>query len=67
MDNLLGKNLEELREAAQECGLKSFVGNQLADWLYKKRVGSWEQMPNISKAAKAALSAKFSLDRKSVV
>ena len=61
MDNLLGKNLEELREAAQECGLKSFVGNQLADWFYKKRVGSWEQMPNISKAAKAALSAKFSL------
>lgn len=61
MENLLGKNLEELREVAAQCGLKPFVGNQLCDWLYKKKVSSWDMMPNISKAAKAAISARYSL------
>ena len=61
MEYLLGKNLQELREAAQECGLKAFVGDQLAGWLYGKKVNSWDAMGNISKAAKAALSEKFAL------
>ena len=61
MENLIGKNLEELREAAATCGLKPFVGSQIADWLYKKKVASWDAMPNISKAAKAALSEKYSI------
>ena len=59
MDNLLGKNLEELREAAQECGLKSFVGNQLADWLYKKDISSIGEMTNLSKKARALLEENF--------
>ncbi len=61
MEYLLGKNLQELREAARECGLKPFVGDQLAGWLYVKKVTSWDAMGNISKAAKAALSEKFAL------
>ena len=32
-EKLLGKDLEEMREAAIACGLKAFVGNQLCDWL----------------------------------
>ncbi len=59
MEKLLGKNLQELREAVSECGLKPFVGNQLADWFYRKRVADFGRMPNISNAAKAALSARF--------
>ena len=61
MECLLGKNLQELREAARECGLKPFVGDQLAGWLYVKKVGSWDAMGNISKAAKAALGEKYTL------
>jgi len=61
MENLLGKNLQELREAAESCGLKAFVGNQIADWLYKKRAVSWDQMRNISSAAKQALQEKYAL------
>ena len=61
MEKLLGKNLQELREAAVSCGLKSFVGNQIADWLYKKRAVSWDQMRNLSSAAKQSLQDKFEL------
>ena len=58
---LLGKNLEGLKEAAAECGLKPFVGKQLAEWLYVKRVSSFDAMTNISNASKAALSEKYDI------
>lgn len=60
-DFLLGKNLDELKAAAVSCGLKAFVGSQLAQWLYVKRVRSWDQMTNIGKAAKAALQERYDL------
>lgn len=60
-ERLLGKTLEELRGAAVECGLKPFVGSQLADWLYAKRVTEWDRMNNISKAARQALSERYDL------
>ena len=53
--------LEELKQAAVSCGLKGFVGAQLADWLYAKRATSWDRMVNISKAAKEALAEKYDL------
>ena len=60
-EKLLGKNLAELQAAAEACGLKPFVGKQLADWLYAKRVRSWDRMVNISKAGREALAARFEL------
>lgn len=61
MENLLGKNLDALRYAACSCGLNAFVGNQIADWMYKKRVTDWEQMANISKVSKQTLQEKYTL------
>ena len=58
---MLGKTLSELQEAAVNAGLKPFVGRQLAEWLYGKRVSCWDRMTNIGKAAKAALQEKYSL------
>ena len=60
-EKLLGKTLAELKAAAQDCGLKGFVGTQLADWLYAKRVRSWDRMANISKSAREALAARYEL------
>ncbi len=60
-DKLLGKNLAGLKEAAASCGLKPFVGKQLAEWLYQKRVHSWDAMTNISKESKARLQETFEL------
>ena len=45
----------------QDCGLKPFVGRQIADWLYAKRVVSWDGMTNISKESKAKLQGFFDL------
>lgn len=58
---LLGLNLEALKAAAVSCSLKPFVGKQLAEWLYVKRVREFDQMTNISKASREALAAKFDL------
>ena len=60
-EKLLGMTLEELKQAAVSCGLKGFVGAQLADWLYAKRATGWDRMVNISKAAKEALAEKYDL------
>ena len=55
MDVLLGKTLEELQEVALAVGLKKFAGKQLANWLYVKRVKSFDEMTNISLSAREQL------------
>lgn len=60
-EKLLGKTLEELKAVAVDVGLKPFVGRQLAEWLYAKRVSSWDRMSNISKSSKDALQEKYEL------
>ena len=53
--------LEELTVAAESCGLRSFIGKQLAGWLYTKRIDSWDKMTNIGKEAKLKLQDKYDL------
>ena len=60
-EKLLGMTLQELKQAAASCGLKPFVGAQLADWLYAKRATSWDRMVNISKAAREQLAERYDL------
>ncbi len=60
-EKLLGMTLQELKQAAAGCGLKPFVGAQLADWLYAKRATSWDRMVNISKAAREQLADRYDL------
>ena len=59
--NLLGKNTKELEEAAAACGLKPFVGRQIAQWLYEKKATDWDRMVNVSKESKARLQEKYDL------
>ena len=58
---LLGKNPDELVASAVDCGLKPFVGRQLAEWLYVKRAATWDRMTNISNDSKARLQEKYEL------
>jgi len=60
-ENLLGKTIDEMREAAINCGLKAFVGTQLAQWIYGKKVIDWDRMTNIGASAKAALKEKYDI------
>ena len=58
---LLGKTPDELVAVAVDCGLKPFVGRQLAEWIYVRRAVSWDRMTNISNTAKAVLQERFEL------
>ncbi|MCQ2149213.1 MAG: 23S rRNA (adenine(2503)-C(2))-methyltransferase RlmN [Bacteroidales bacterium] len=60
-ENLLGKTPEELRAAAVSLGLPAFTGSQLARWMYVSGARSFDEMTNISKAARQTLSATFSV------
>lgn len=67
MEILLGKTLDELQEVALSVGLPKFAGKQLADWLYVRRVTSFDQMTNISLKGREALKARYSVGRYSPV
>jgi len=67
LETLLGKTLAELQEAAMSVGLQKFAGKQLAEWLYVKRVSSFNQMTNISLKGREALSARYIIGRRAPV
>lgn len=60
---LVGHTLSELKYIAKLYGLPSFAGGQIADWLYKKRVKSIDEMTNLSKIARERLSADYEVGR----
>lgn len=61
---MLGMTLEELQQAALACGMPKFVGKQLADWIYKKKVVTIGEMTNISAANRAKLDESYDVGRK---
>ncbi len=56
---LFGKTLNELQQLVTELGLPKFIAKQLADWLYKKEVSSFDEMTNLSKKTRELLSDKY--------
>ena len=63
METLLGKTVEELQAVALGVGLQKFAGKQLAEWIYVRRVTSFEQMTNISLKGREALKAQYTIGR----
>ena len=63
MEALLGKTLTELQEIALSVGLQKFAGKQLAEWLYVRRVTSFDEMTNISLKGREALKANYTVGR----
>lgn len=64
---LIGKTLEELQDVAREGGMPKFVGKQLAEWIYGKRVRHFSEMVNISVKNKEWLDANCEIGRKDPV
>jgi len=56
---LFGKTLSELQVIIKQAGLPGYAAKQLAAWLYKKRVTSFEEMTNLSKKARLMLAEKY--------
>jgi len=63
VETLLGKTIEELQSVALSVGLPKFAGKQLAEWLYVRRVLSFDEMTNISLKGRDALKASYAIGR----
>ena len=64
---LLGKTLSELQAVAAAAGLPPYGGGQLAQWLYVRRARTFDEMTNLSKAARAVLAETYDIGRVSPV
>src|SRR4051812_10349175 len=51
--------LQQLKDWAEENGEKAFRGEQIYEWLYKKRVKGFDEMTNLSKALRDQLEEQF--------
>lgn len=64
---LIGLTLDALTKVALSGGMPKFVGKQLADWLYKKKVTSFDEMVNISKKNREWLAENYTVGREKPV
>jgi 23S rRNA (adenine2503-C2)-methyltransferase len=60
-ESLLGKTKEELTQIAIDLGLPQYTGGQIAYWLYKTQVSSFDEMTNLSKKVRSLLSEHFEM------
>jgi 23S rRNA (adenine2503-C2)-methyltransferase len=58
-EQLFGLTLEELSALSVSLGLPKYTGRQLAEWLYKKEVTSFDEMTNLSKKARSIFKEQF--------
>ena len=59
--DIKSKTIEELKELLAGWGEKPFRAAQIFSWLHEKRVASYEEMTNISKALREKLEAECEL------
>ena len=60
---LLGKTIIDLQEIVAEHGLPRFTASQIADWIYKKKVGNFDDMSNLSKKARTILLENYTIGK----
>lgn len=56
---LTGETLDTLTARLRERGEPAFRAKQILDWVYKKRVRSWDEMTNLPKALRTWLDETF--------
>ena len=56
---LLGRTRAELRSLAEECGDRSFRGDQLYHWLYSKRVSAIDEMSSLSRRFREQITSRY--------
>jgi 23S rRNA (adenine2503-C2)-methyltransferase len=60
---LVGKSYEELKTIVSGLGMPAFTVRQLAEWIYKKRVISIDEMTNISAKNRDLLNEHYEIGR----
>ena len=61
MQELFGLTAQDLVPVAQSLSLKPFAAKQLAQWIYARRVASFDEMTDLPKEARERLKEGFSL------
>jgi 23S rRNA (adenine2503-C2)-methyltransferase len=65
--SLTGIILEELADFLRERGAPSYRAKQITDWIYKKRVASFDAMTDLPNELRAQLAAEFDTAKTEVV
>jgi 23S rRNA (adenine2503-C2)-methyltransferase len=60
-------HLDELQRTLHELGEPPYRTAQIADWLYKKRAASFEEMTDLPQSLRTRLADTFSFDRIDIV
>ncbi len=58
---LLGLDKAELTALAVSLGMPAFAGGQIASWIYRKRVGSIDEMTNLSLGNRQKLAERYTI------
>ena len=67
MQNIYGYSIEDLEKYFESIGEKKFKATQVFEWLYKKRVTSFDDMTNIKKDVITKLKAYFSINQLHII
>lgn len=59
MKNIRDLSLDELKALIKDMGQSAFRATQVHEWLWKKHVGSIEEMTNLSKAMREQLAQEY--------
>ena len=65
--NIYGQTLEKLENYFECIGEKKFKATQVYDWLYKKKVSSFDEMTNIKKDVIVKLKEDFKIDKPQII
>ncbi|MDD3320070.1 MAG: 23S rRNA (adenine(2503)-C(2))-methyltransferase RlmN [Paludibacter sp.] len=61
--SLTGKTIDELKVIVSEMGMPAFTAKQMAEWIYKKRAFTIDEMTNISAKNRELLAEKYEIGR----
>lgn len=67
MENIYGYTIEKLEKYFENIGEKKFKATQVFEWLYKKRVSSFDEMNNVKKDTIEKLKQTFSFETVKIV
>lgn len=67
MNNIYNYTLNELEEYFEKIGDKKFKASQVFEWLYKKRVNSFDEMTNVKKETINTLKEDFNFSHLEIV
>ncbi len=60
-ESLLGKTLNEILEIVRAEKLPEYTAKQITDWIYKKKVGSIDEMTNLPKESRNNLNSLYQI------